>query len=341
MKILLRADGGAEQGTGHVMRCLTLGEELQRRGHELQLMTAEIDVDWLRQTVERSEMTVHRCAPDSLPQDEILAIAPDWVVIDSYRIPSSLVSSLDQNVPVLAVVDGDARNITATLYLDQNLGADDRLNRMPFPERFLAGSSFALVRSAILDARRDEPWRVRGARTRVLCFMGGSDPTAASVGVARSLAGQKLLLTIIAPETEHDELRSIAQGEEWRILAPTPKLPSLFAEADIVISAAGTSAWDLCTLGIPSVLIAVVENQQPSLCAAVEHGLALGLDVVDDRSLLAGVRDEVHRLISDESLRHELSGAARRAFDGNGAARVAERMESATIPRPTKDAYGC
>jgi spore coat polysaccharide biosynthesis predicted glycosyltransferase SpsG len=333
VRVVFRADAGVEQGTGHVMRCLTLADELATRGHEVHLMTGPISIAWLGATVRAADLVVHECFLDELPLDRIQNLDADWLIVDSYRIESSRISAAALSVPVLAIVDGDDRSIEASLYLDQNLGAEALVRRPGTADRYLAGSDYALVRRGVLDARRTEPWHLRGPHARVLCFMGGTDSTGTIVSVAASLSRlareRELELTVIAPERHHEAVqRELAANAGARILAPTPELPALMAAAEIIISAAGTSAWDICALGVPAVLVAVVDNQQASEDEAVKRGLTLGLDAVGrGQDALEGVRDLLEQLLDDEPLRKRLSVSSRATFDGNGASRVADRLE--------------
>ena len=318
------------------MRCLTLAEELAIRGHEVQLATGAIEIAWLDETVRSANLTVQEAEPEGLSLGQIRDLDPDWLVVDSYQIPAGLISAAAREMPVLAIVDGDERSIDASLYLDQNLGAESIARRPETAGRYLAGADYALVRRAVLDARRSEPWHIHGDRPNVLCFMGGADSTGSVVELARALAAlpQPFELTIVAPVAHHADLRvALANRNDRRILAPTPGLPALMAAADVIISAAGTSAWDICTLGIPAVLIAVVDNQRASLHEAVNRGLALGLDAVDRPiEALRGVGPLVGRLLDDQAVRKQLSLAARATFDGCGASRVADRLEAGTVP---------
>jgi spore coat polysaccharide biosynthesis predicted glycosyltransferase SpsG len=337
MRVVLRADGGAEQGTGHVMRCLTLAEALRSRGHETILLTAAIDVDWLRVAVESSGITAVRCPPNSLPLAEIRAVNPDWVVVDSYRIPAAEVNSLSAELPVLALVDGDERNLDVQLYLDQNLGAEGAGRD---PARYLYGAEYALVRDEVLAQKRPQPWQFPSAAPRILSFMGGSDPTRASVGVAAALAASTLPLdiTMIVPERDHAGVRAqFLASARVEILAPTPRLPELLGRTDIVLSAAGTSAWDVCALALPAVLVSVVDNQQAGLEQAVARGLTVGIDARGGhaalRSQLPGV---LETLVRSESERHGLSVNCSQTFDGNGKVRVVERLEALTNSKDSR-----
>ncbi|WP_162257704.1 PseG/SpsG family protein [Agromyces sp. Root81] len=326
---MLRADAGRAQGTGHVMRCLTLAEALVARGHDVQLLTCRSGVDWLEEAIASAPVTVLRCGRDELDAQQLLEMAPDWLVVDSYAIPASEISAIARRIRVLALVDGDARGIEATLLLDQNLGADEDPDR--YPPGTLLGGTYALVRDAVIERRRPNRWSISG-RPRILVFMGGSDPLSMSARIVDSLADlrDRIELTVVAPASDH-----VAIGDAWQsvehltIVAPSPALPDLFGWADIVVSATGTSAWDVCTLGIPAVFIAVVDNQVASLREVRRAGAALTIDLVGgDR--ISNVKQQLQTLIDDEGLRRAMSGRARELFDGNGKERVVMTIEAVT-----------
>ena len=58
-KILIRADASVQIGTGHVMRCLTIADELRRRGTEAIFACREFDGN-LRGYIEEKGYIVHR-----------------------------------------------------------------------------------------------------------------------------------------------------------------------------------------------------------------------------------------------------------------------------------------
>lgn len=331
LRVVLRADAGVRQGSGHVMRSLTLAEPLIARGHEVLLVGSLLDEPWLLAAVEASGVRVVPSEPDDLDAGALLAMEPDRVVVDSYRIDSAAVSELAARVPLLAVIDGDDRGIEAAWYLDHNLGADDRSWPPAVAGRLLAGSRYALVRSAVTAMRRDDPWRIAGTPPRVISVMGGTDPAASSVRVAASLAalGRPLDLTVIAAAADHAAVTAAAPAGTT-VLTFTVDLPRMLAASDVVVSAAGTSAWDVCTLGTPAVLVGLVGNQSDSLAAAVERGLVLGIDAAETGpDAIAGVGERVAALLDDEPLRRRLSTASRAVFDGRGPERVADALEAA------------
>lgn len=332
MKVLLRADASPQQGTGHVMRTLTLVEGLLTAGHEAVLWTNESGIDWLEAAIESSGAQIIRCEQHSLDLDQLSAIAPDWLVVDSYEISAEQISAARAHTRVLAIVDGTTRGILADRYVDQNLGAESLIWPLATFGRLLAGSSYALIRSAILAERRTDPWR-RTGRPNVVAVLGGSDPTGTIVTVARVLKPflNDIMLDLVVNERWRGEVeRELGHRDTVRIHATTPELPKLLGAANIAISAAGTSAWELCALGIPSVFIGVVENQSESLRQLCEQRLALGIDLTETAASdvaeeLAGL---VSQLLDSEALCHSLSERCRAAVDGVGTARIIAEMES-------------
>jgi len=324
MRVLFRADASVRQGSGHVMRCLTLAEAFTARGDEVIFVSAIDSIPWLVSHMADAGYRTFAVDAHSLDAVAVLPLAPDWVVVDSYVIPAGDITALAEEVPVLAIVDGDARGIVATLFLDQNLGATPVSG---YEERSLAGAPYALIRDAVLDGRRDQPWLVDGV-PRVTAFMGGTDSSGTIVAVARQLAlvGEAFDVVVVCPPAFHPDVVD-ALGPTVTVLAPTPDLPRILAGSNVIVSAAGTSAWDICTLGVPALLVGVVDNQSASLQRATAGGLVLGIDLVRGGSLeeLPGA---VRLLLTDVGARETLSRHSTAAFDGEGKRRVLEAMLS-------------
>lgn len=330
MNVLLRADAGVSQGTGHVMRCLTLAEAVLARGHRATLMGDLGSVAWLSEAVANSGVAHVQCAPDSLDTEWITTSAFDWAVVDSYTIPAEGVSRLSATVRCLAVVDGDARDIHADIYLDQNLGAEPGPTLNP-DSLVLAGARYALIRDDVLQHRRRYTAPRTGDRPRVVAFMGGTDPHGAIVEVARSIAAQALEidLDLITAEAWESATRAAVEGvAHVRLVEPTRRLPAILGRADIVVSASGTSAWDVCAMGRAAVFVALVENQRASLAAVQKAGIALTLDATNGGTgAISPIGGLVGSLVADAELQSDLVQRCLETIDGRGKVRVVESME--------------
>lgn len=331
MKVLLRADASATQGTGHVMRCLTLAEALRVAGHHVVLATNNSGVSWLDELVIAQGLDVVHVTQHSLDSELVGSVAPDWLVVDSYEIRHTAISACRNKAKVLAIVDGDDRSIDADLFLDHNIGAEDLSWPADVRSRLLAGSRYALVREAIVSVRRERPWQFTTDSPHVVAVMGGSDPTGTIVPVTRAICAldSPVTATIVTAPAWHAEVVSLTQDRPgFQVLTPTRDLPSVLARADVAVSAAGTSSWEFCTLGIPSVLMSVVENQRTGLRELTDRGLAWGIDTanVAEHDLVDQIGSALRSLLGDDELRRTISQNCLKSFDGLGAKRVVDAM---------------
>lgn len=334
MIFAIRADAGVVQGTGHVMRCLSLAEKLLQKGHRVGLFTNSSEIAWLESAISTSGVEVFRVTADELSLDQLGDFKADWLIVDSYQIPAMQISAVNEALPVLAIVDGDARGITASAFLDTNLFSEKLNWPSEVEAKLLAGSKYALVRDAVLTHKRAHPEVVVGNPPKVLVFLGGSDPYGYSPLLAEALAKVEapFQATFIAPETAHEAICSAlgANLDKVNVIGLTPKLTDYYEGVDVVISAAGTSAWDVCSLGVPALLLSVVDNQEFSLNQIAENGLTLtnNLSNAGDEKPYE-LADQITSLLTDQKLRAELSAQSLRYFDGLGRDRVEEFLTSA------------
>jgi spore coat polysaccharide biosynthesis predicted glycosyltransferase SpsG len=345
VRVGLRCDAGVQTGVGHLVRCIALAEEFAARGVEIAFFGAVDGVPWARAQLADRGFPLHVGPDDAVG---LVAAARehglDAMVLDSYTLdPAGAGALRSAGVAALAIVDGDARGQAADLYLDQNIAAERHPLAGAGDGRLLAGLPYVLLRDTVRAARPASPPEPRAtARPRVLCFAGGTDPFGAVPVLARLVraAGLPVDLTVVAARPE---LRSaLPSGKEITVLPPTDDLPRLAAAADLVVSAAGTSTWELLCLGVPAALIWVAENQQHGYARTVAHGLAAGLGRLDELAAPGEPVDAavatLRRLLTDPVERAELAARGWRAVDGLGRERVADAVlaevsRRAAVPR--------
>ena len=106
-------------------------------------------------------------------------------------------------------------------------------------------------------------------------------------------------------------------------------MAALMLEADLAVSAAGTTTFELARCGVPTVLLGVADNQQPNLdhwpdlCGFVDAGRG---DAVDrDRRIRAGLDR-----LRDPRIRRTITDRAEATMDGQGVRRLFERLQTQT-----------
>lgn len=340
VSIGLRCDAGRTMGSGHLVRCLALAEELLARGYQVQLLGDIDQVPWALAEVERLGIPRH---PATRTPEELVAAARRLslaaVVIDSYVLDPRCAGALRAaGVPVLAVVDGDLRGQEADLYLDQNLDAEAASPPLPPGATRLAGVRFALLRDVVRRRRPPAPRAPKAGVPTVVAFFGGTDPFGAAPVLARLLVatGAPFTATVVTA-TAHaaEEIAAIACGPGQRLTAigNTPDLPGLVHTADLVVSAAGTSTWELLCLGVCPALVRVADNQRIGYDRMLARGLAVGLGAIDELRHPGPAADravrELAALLADPARRAEIAGRGWALVDGAGRERVADALLAA------------
>jgi spore coat polysaccharide biosynthesis predicted glycosyltransferase SpsG len=343
-RVLMVCDAGSTIGIGHVMRCLALGEEFQSRGFEVLFATETDGIAWAVEQLARRDMRV--VAPAAYDDvaglcGQVADLRPDVLVVDSYVRPRSAYSAVRGSGPVLlAIVDGDPGGRVADVYLDQNIGAETDDWPLPPGSIRLAGLRHSLMRDDILEHRPERPRGDQSDPPRVLAFFGGTDAHGAAPLAARALAstGESFDATVVAATPDlADRVRAVprAPGQHMDVIGPSDTLAELVTGSDLVVSAAGTSSWELCCLGAAAALVAVAGNQVESYGRAVEVGVVAGLGLLTDLEQDPGpAAAALGDLLLDTERRARLRGAAWRLVDGQGRRRVVDEVV-ARVPAPT------
>jgi spore coat polysaccharide biosynthesis predicted glycosyltransferase SpsG len=151
----------------------------------------------------------------------------------------------------------------------------------------------------------------------VLCFFGGTDSAGVAPAWTAALrrTGLPYEATVISPVPFQ------AEGQA-RVIPPTDRLPELMAEADLVLTAAGSASWELLHLGVPTALTWVAANQLVGYEALVSAGLAAGLGPEPGPAAVATLA----RLLATPTLREEYGRRGRDLIDGRGRERVADAL---------------
>ena len=337
----IRCDAGPRTGVGHLVRCVALAEELTARGMTVHFLSDLGGLEWAT-----GQLTSRGLPWHPAPYDTVGLIAAaerlglDAVVLDSYEVPPAHSRALRASGrAVVAIVDGDLRGQEADIYVDQNLDAELLDPPLPPGAVRLAGLDYALLRRIVRDLRPATAPGAGCARTpRMVAFFGGTDAYRAApvVGGLLIRTGIACAATIVAADDGlRGELLALepAPGQRIEVIAPTDDLPKLLADADLAISASGTSTWELLCLGLPAALVWVVENQIIGYGRTTARGLAAGLghlpalagSPVDS----AAAVDLLRTLLVSPSTRAALAARAWSAVDGHGPARVADALVAA------------
>lgn len=254
----------------------------------------------------------------------------DAVVFDHFRLGAREHYRIAGGRPSLAVDDLADRRLGVDMVLDVGPArrAADYEGLVEPEATLLLGPRYALVRPAFL-ARREAALARRGGETvgRVLVSLGLTDVGGVSARIVSRLlprlseAGLDVVLGRAAPSLPQLQ-RLAARDPRVTLHVETPDMDQLCAQADLAVGAGGSSTWERCALGLPTVLVVLADNQEPGARAVAEAGAAEAVDARAD-SFEADFDRAFLGLMRSPERRGRMARAAGALCDGEGAGRVA------------------
>lgn len=358
MKVVFRTDASLDIGIGHVMRCLTLAEAMRTQGENCHFICREHPGHLLDNIRNRgfAVSALHKCKPDAHPLDEtgeplahanwlgcdwgadarqtgeiLSTLKPDWLVVDHYALDSRWESALRAHYGRLLVIDDLAdRPHACDLLLDQNLGraAADYVNLVPEHCTVLAGPRFALLRPEFAALREYSLQRRRlAALSHLLITMGGVDQQNATGQVLEALkscplpADCKVTVVMGSKAPWLAQVREIAATMPWptEVRVDIADMAQVMADSDLAIGAAGSTSWERCCLGVPTLLVPIAENQKSGALALSASGAVISFQGM--REVESRLVEELTLLESGQRLKLMVDAAAS-ICDGRGCDRM-------------------
>jgi UDP-2,4-diacetamido-2,4,6-trideoxy-beta-L-altropyranose hydrolase len=346
MDVVFRTDSSHNIGTGHVMRCLALADELRQkgtdinfvcreapgnmisyignRGYEVHLLPGEIDIEKDR-----------RLTKNILSKNES---KPDWLIIDHYDIGIQWESAMYGLVNKIMVIDDLAnRKHVCDLLLDQNYSKnEDRYSGLVSGNCIkLLGPKYSILRPQFQKVRNNLRKRDGGVN-RILVFMGGADPknvTSKALRAIRMLDRSDIAVDVVIGNLNpfHEEIKNLISKIPNTICHHNVEnMADLMLSADLCIGAGGTTTWERCCVGLPTMTIILAENQKSISENLDKKGALINLgwyhNVTENniKEVIEGLFDNPRKMVS-------MSDKSRRLVDGEGVNRVCDAMTSIVL----------
>jgi len=331
--IVFRCDAGADIGLGHAARCAALEDCLMPLGWNCYWAVRNETADYLGVGLAPARtIRLDRPDPDAEAQAILRAVGgPAIMVIDHYGLGAEYVSAYRGCAEAIVHFDDFG---AADLPVDLSIAIGD-LAPSCVAHRALPGgklaplrAQFAQQRSGSLARRRMNP-----PLRRVLISFGGVDAPNASALAAEAVLEAGLAGDVmIGGKARHlPALQQMADAhpQSLQVHAGVAEVAKLASAADLAIGAPGFGTWERATVGVPTLMVLIAENQRPNAAGIEKSGAGKVCAVMGQTP-----RDEIKHVLVKElrALQGDptaLAAMAEKAgtlCDGRGAMRIAAAM---------------
>lgn len=337
MNIVFRADASITTGAGHVMRCLALADELRHDSIEVAFVCRQEEgnliahIESKGHPVYRLPAGINKETDAQLTREflERRKAQPGWLIVDHYDLDYSWESQFRQLVKKIMVIDDLAnRKHDCDLLLDQNYhtGKDRYRDLVPEGCVQLLDPRYALLRPQFREMREKLGKRTESME-KVLVFMGGADLTNETGKTLRALHMLRrkdihIDVVIGASNPHRDEIEALAsQVPDTACHSYVENMAELMGAADISIGACGTATWERCCVGVPSLVMAIAENQRSNAEGLAREG-CLVYSGWHERVTETRILEDLIFLINHPEIRNLMSLKSATLVDGLGTKRV-------------------
>lgn len=338
----IRADGNDKIGMGHLMRCMSIAQALQKQNVRCVFFTADKAAG---NFLEERGFTCRVLDTDYREMEEELVLLSKmleeencrFLLADSYYITQKYLDELRKYCPVFYLDDMGVSRLQADGIINYNIYAEDLEYEAWCGShmKLLLGPYYAPIKEPFTKMG----YQIRERAEKVLVTMGGSDSLniAGKLGECLQQSLPKHMEIDIICGRFNPHLSTLKEMEDKNpqvhLYVDVPDMWNRMAQADIAVSAAGSTMYELSTMGVPCVCCYYVENQR-----RIAEGFAEKVQMVnagdfsaDETAVLRKITEAVSALAEDMNARKVLSERMKRVTDGYGADHIAEVLKEMMI----------
>lgn len=321
----IRVDMGDEVGSGHFFRCLALARELRIRNKSVIFLLNEKNI-----LSNHTDEPFHSLALRGHSETERIRECKELLknikvlIIDLPHHNGDYSKELGGDNNVVIIDDLGEIEIYSKFLINGSVVRKfhkyDIKNRST---RSFIGPGFMLIRKDFINFR-DRVRITNNAVKNILMIFGGSDDENLTCKILPLLVKGRYEVTVVLGPTNsrEEEVRRIAAGSSnVKIERRVEKIAELFAKQDLVISSSGVTTYELASLGIPTIMVPIVDAQNETAKAMEAEGFGINYGPWDGDLTRF---EAVLKKMDDYELRKQMYEAGRKIVDGMAVSRISD-----------------
>jgi UDP-2,4-diacetamido-2,4,6-trideoxy-beta-L-altropyranose hydrolase len=335
LNIVFRVDSSTQIGLGHLMRCLALADVLKQDGCNVTFLCRALEGNSI-EAIEHSVIVLDK--NDDFRSDDIyvnslgatqeqdanqtIKMMPksiDLLVVDSYALGQEWHQRLRPHTRKILVIDDLAdRQFDCDILLNQNLGVEPVAyeGKVPKDCTLLLGCNYALLRQEFSDTRAKslEKRRRTNKVENILVSLGGGDVDNLTFDILQQIDSRFNVVVVLGKASAHVEaIQAYAKDKTIEVIVDSNNMAEIMLNADIAIGAGGSTSWERCCLGLPTLLYVLADNQRWVASQLEDLGAVI---------VIENLKMDLQLLVESPELINTMSNKSRSICDGLGCKRV-------------------
>ncbi len=330
--LYIRADANETVATGHVMRCLSIADAAKALGEDTTFILADDSFGHIIENKGYKTVVLHTPWDDMDREiEKIVAIIRQnkisKLLVDSYQVTEKYLKALSKETKIIYIDDVDSfiypvdTLICYAAYADKFGYASKYHNT-----ELLLGTKYVPLRQEFC---RLENKKIRNKINRVLVLSGGTD----KMNVLQQILDETADIDDMQTDAicgvynpNFDALcRRYNSYKNISLHRSSDNIIDYMKSADAAISAGGTTLYELCACGVPTISYIIADNQRDN----AECFDKMGLIPFAGDARVTQVGSTVRKALldfSDADIRRDISKRMRAVVDGLGASRIARHL---------------
>ena len=281
-KIYFRCDSSSDIGSGHVIRCLTLANFLKKKGLFTTFICKETEGNLFDVILKHNHnlVVLSNSNKKNIWEDDAQEIidkikdfnsSKDWMVVDHYFLNKDWETRISSKLYKLFIIDDLCdRPHYGNILLNQNYlpGIRSQYKKiLSSKTKILLGPKYALLSPEYKATRKLIKINKKKKLQRVIIFFGATDHKEQTIKCLSILSklNLKLLKIDIVIGLANKKKKLIEEItdkiDNATLHVQIPSLCNLMKNADLYLGSGGTTTWERCCLGLPSIVISTSGNQ--------------------------------------------------------------------------------
>ncbi len=332
MKIIFRTNGGKNIGLGHVYRCISLAQAMKESKKDIKIVfVSNIET---KELIEENQFEfIPSNSFDGNDLFEIKKLGPDLIVFDSYLADNQYLRRL-KNVSKLVIFDDNNDIYDSSipdLIINGNLHAL-KLNYIN-KEKHLLGPKYLVMKKEYWKNQFENASHSlknnRKNSTTLMITTGGTDSNKVMIRLIKVLKDfdmkKKVIIGPLYEDKYIEDIKNeISDNLSFELIYKPKSLKKYIENSDYVLTAAGSTVYEVLTLKKIPIIYTLAENQELIAKELENYGIInLGNYNNLDYTRIKKIIEDV--VLNKASLNRKVKYLFD-IFDAQGAKRVAEKL---------------